>query len=787
LSTNLLLNVIFLLLIIEVREMKRARDYNTISELQLAIEEIASRKGNELKKVKEIIDLGGPPTPLNDTKALQFTNQPLLWQQLKQKEDFWIRIGNLLNLPNYFAVDQENRSTFGLQQIDRVIGTPWLFQLQDLIGEFDNLSDEDRRRLARSNFVSYMKWYDDEASIPFLIVYANYLNLTQGLVPITTTRQHMKAPRPLFKETTVPSKTIPIVVEKKEPPPLDFVKEEHFYINTTMRIVTANTSHQYFFSMEKERPGKPETREFRIRLEQEVRSVPTKGLIFRVLKFVSYYELYVVLLGPSDSTLLRISYSKPGIEFTTDFDFPRLNPDLYDDITYYSVARPTRFVTNKKSVTSLSELTLFDIETLSGLKARKAVFKDLNAAQKRQLIRQDRERLNEVKRPLTDEEVVALRQIRGDRPIPSTLLFEDLTTQEKEEVRKATGFIVLDNLMITYPNLEIPIIAPLAPVFKPFASQERYETDDLEVLACKVIRVPQESLLNVFTLAILARKYMLQGTALKLYLFQYRKGTTDFLANQVREFDVPDFLLPPQRTQTGVLIWRPITEMNIIFHNTEYFYIEVMQQSWTKGQYIMESSEIFQFDFRYSFGLPRSDITPQTSIKNCPIVNALARNGYKIYDFRHDDVPGYTRKFDALYYKYDYGQKRARIILYKEREERAGIADLYVNGLSPRRIVAITPLRSANNLCFLQIKESKETTQLFKIIGKETLLSYDEKEFSLAASLNKTLTLASNGMEEEAASFCVFCGDYTASRDTLSGHYYCDHLCQLLFCTTNRL
>lgn len=782
--------------------MKRQLE-RTIDDLKADIKLIAKdTKLSDAQKIERIIG-AGEPSPALKFKALEFGVEPELWNALKKNDEFWVSVARIMDIAYYGRLDQEGRSTFGVSEVSNVMGVDWFYQLGKLIN-FDSLSEIEQRRRARSEFVSYMQWFDSEASIDFLTFYARYLRI-KGLLPsIDFTKQHIKAVKPLFKSTTIPStpvpkKTIPVVVEQL--PPLGLAEETRFYINTTIRIVLPLESHQFFLQMKKEAEGKAETRLFTVRLENLEHNIPTQGLITRVLKFVTENELYIVISGESDNTLIRVQYNKRDFPFTLDTKFPPLNPDLFDDLIYYDLKHPSRYATNVKSVNSLDQLMLFDVGVLGGLITRRVERKDLTKEEL--VIHLKYENLDRksaaFNRPLEKEERDALlkrRLSRGENTSGiDTMTRAQLTDDEVAYVRREIGYIDLETMKKTkisdYSTLWVPIVKPLVPIFRPTRIQAIYAKDEVELVAAKVIRVPQEVFKTFFTLAVLARKYTAWGVdkfITQLYLFRYVKTDDSYRVDRPHVIDVENFLLPPHIPELGVVVWRTVKELNLIFHDKNFFYIEAMQEGLSEQrQSIMRNSPVLEFNFLYSPFKALSGLSPENTIKDFAILNTLASNGYKMYDFRHDIAEGHESKFDALFYKYNYENGKARLIVYKARSERAGIADLLVEKLSPRRIIAISPMQSMNLLAFIQIKVPKGEKGLYRLIGKEALLTYDPATFSLASQLQSSLTVSSLNMQEEVASCCAFCAEYTSNDDQKTGYYYCDALCQLLFCTTNRL
>lgn len=761
--------------VITKKRMKNLRSFTTLTELETEIERIArGTKESQTQKIERIFDLG-QPVPSTEERILLFGFSPQLWDVLKRNNEFWIDIVKAIGLPNY----EEGRVVFGNQQIYERIDLDRFSEFVASVEGYTKLSKNEQITAIRQVFYNYMRWYDAEASIQFLVLYMQYLKIKgegkerSDLVSLDYTKQHVKATRPAFKETVIPSATSTTsttTTAEEVSPPLTVKLVENLYIGTTMTILSPTRSYIFILQMNKKDKG----RLFTIRFDGVDQTIPTEGIITRILKFVSLNILYVVISGESDSILVRIQFTKAGAPFTTDPAFPPLNADLFDDLLYYDTSKDTTFATNMKSVSSFDELLRFDVSVLSGLKGSRAVFKDLTKAQKAQLQKQNLQEVKGIYREISEEEKDALSKLRkkqGRGVVKNDkTIFRELDTEELEYIHKEIGYIDLENMFIRYSQLMKKIVEPIVPVFR--WGPHTYVKNDLEVLAVKLIHIPHVGSLQLFTLAVLVKKYTSNITwDTQLYALQYSFVNDTFKVERVKVLEVTDFLMDN----------RAVVSFNLIFHDTNFFYIQVIQGGVKPQQLITRNSLTLEFDFRYSRIAQLSGLSPQVVIKDYKLLNTLAHNGYRIYDFRHNVVPLVSSKFDAVFYKYDYERERARLIFYKAREDRPGIADTYIDNLSPNRIIAIIPIQSANYICYVQIRPSAPgKTSFFSIVGKQTsLLSLDDK-FSLATQFKTNLTL-------ETTPFCTFCGTYTHTNDNVTKNYYCNNLCQLLFCTTNQL
>lgn len=766
--------------------------------LETQIEEIANSRLSLTKKIEQIFDLGLPQAS-QKVKALRFKANAITWSVLKLDREFWLEITRTLNVPDYEAIDTNNTATFGVNQILNAIGGDFFTQLTQLPSlleneqetDFYSLSEAQQRKKVRDAFYNYMTWYDSEASIHFLVLYAYYLRIKNQALPIDITMQHRKASDPLFKNTSIPTTTLVKEEEVKviessssSPPPLEIVVDNEFFFHTQIRIVDKANVYLFFLEMQKRKGG----RVFTVSLDKQEEDVATKGVITDVIKFVSFSTIYAVLIGPIDNILLRINFTDP-FPLRVDHDFPRLDPTLFDDLVYHDARVITKVATNRKSVDSLDTLRLIDLSIFMDLDKRLGDEKLLTKAEKKRHMQQllrERDHSYTKDRELTSQEKELLAELRLEegrgRVANDTTQFNELNLSDSRYIRRRLNLYVKEDILYTRP-----LVKPLAPVFKSRIDDNGKDTifvkDDVEVIAARVINVPYTGRPFLFTLVVLARKYVTDSeSTLHLYTYRYNSNATqDYVADRSQILDVCEFLLDKSSHR--------VREFNLIFHvSTYFFHIEVIYESLIGEQVTVRSSDLLYYNFEFRVSLPGA-LTPNPSleIKDYKLIDTVRRHNYRIYDFRHHrvldtDVYVSVAKFDAIFYKYDYKEESARVIFYKAREDKPGIADITVKLLAPNFMIGFTPMRSAGNLTFMQLKSlPTNTTALYRIRGTDTSLKPQDDQFTLATHLNASLTL------RERPPFCTFCGGYTDTFDLKSSFYYCDELCQLLFCATNRL
>jgi len=217
-----------------------------------------------------------------------------------------------------------------------------------------------------------------------------------------------------------------------------------------------------------------------------------------------------------------------------------------------------------------------------------------------------------------------------------------------------------------------------------------------------------------------------------------------------------------------------VKEFNVIFHNNQC-YVEIMQLATPSKQIKMMSSEIFNFTPDYSISMTRAP----TYVMDGVFLKLMAQNHYKMYDYRHDVVV--NRLFDCIFTKYDYTLRQIRIIIYKSNENgRAppSIADIR-GTLDGPGIILLSPRHTTTNLCNI-LFESKPDRPFKISLKKDRHLEPLPGNYSLSTSLSGMVI-------ERPHAHCVFCGTGKARKDLKSGYFYCDRVCQHLFCKTRAM
>ncbi len=771
-------------------------------------------KMGQLKKILSIVGMGAPK-PSVDTRILEYSIDSTIWNELKSESEFWAKILTQIGLPDYDAVDKEDNTIFGIASIYAIMGANWFYQV---ISQLSSDVEDDPvllKKALRRQFYEYVTWFDSQASINYLILYANYLNIMGQLEPIASTRKQKAVPAPFFKTVEIPppSTAKERKTEQVQVRPLDLRKEEFFYVNSTLLIVNTMFNNdgtksdidvpmRYFFYM-RQKTQSPSLGEYVFNIVEDKRVLETKtrGPITRVLKFFIDPYIYLVIQGERDRKLLQVNrVTMDNVTIVSNY-FDEIDATMFDDLLYVNKWITPNVATHQTSVSHITDLRILNTSVLSGLYPLKRTIQDLKPDEKKLFTRQQlNERVGAGKdRPLTQEEQNALVEIRRIQGLPEpsgSVLFSELDQDDIEisYIRKKINYVSLES---KFGNLFTLLPSPLAPVFVK-SGLTAYNKNDVECLATRVLSVPYPTSRLYLHVGIIARKYTSNTmgenrgvnnssaytTVLYIYRYRYSINTRLYSIDKELQFVLDDFI------QKSAIV----KQFNVIFHSNKYLHVELIQQESSESkQTFTRNSRIVHYDLNPSFIESRILPPPPSNelIKDFTLLDTLRKNGYQTYDYRHNIVLGESSKYDCVFYKYLYASSQARIIFYKSREgvnTRPGVSDLFITRLTPRRIIALTPMRSANNIAYLQIRVPEKEIGFFRITGQQELPAYEENKFSLSHALDVKLSLnESIEMDVTQPSYCVSCGHYTNTRDTITGNFYCDEMCQYLFCETDEL
>lgn len=811
---------------------KRTRndDSTPLGKLKKTITETSTRASSPTIAVDRIF-FSVSPVPSKDTSLLIFTNDEYkLWPALKQDIDFWYDIIENLGLPD---LDPTFNASLQLSNFSTVMTEPWMKEVIEK-KQLANVDDTLLHRSLFDAFLCYMKWYDKDASVSFLILYAYYLKHSEPslLVSFSTTPCHaeVREPQPIFTEppivtnttsTTSTTSTTTTVSTSSPTNPLKIVTVDKLDIISTLDYQTTTNWFKYTFSMEK--GIKP--RVFRIRSEEKLYEVKTNGVIERILKFVYQGMIIVVISGPVDKKLIRFWY---------DFD-PRAvivvdNFSLsgeYDDLTYAHQLRPSRYATNQKSVSTFALLNLIDLKLLANIipcdnitkdekLRRAAIFKELHEntqGDNRALTEQEKKALIfwRTSKGITEAlpKDMTLAQLNVSDPIygyeaflavqQALLSIPTVCLQDKEEHKRVVEPIILegldDNEKILYRRV------PFLPKYK--TAREAHPLGSEEAIGIRVVRMPGETQEDVFHLAVLSKFYTEEDEkthTLRIRFFLYRKHKDKGLfvdsGSYMKDRDI--ILLDNH------IITAPIKDFTIVFHSESWCHVEITELT-INNEIVFHNSQMVYIDRNYPGFLPRRVFAPLTSIKDGAFFLLMATNGYKMYDFRPDPSTEPNRlgefRFDCIFVKYVSISARPygiQILAYKSDAEGGQplIAFKKLKWEKPP-ISMISPMHLQDNLFYIvpsgathevlnvKFDEQRRFTvypENFNLSSRRTPLSDNTVEYDIATSLQRSLRL-SNKDEPH----CVLCGEYANNRDELSNKVYCDELCQFVFCQTHPL
>lgn len=720
--------------------MQRTRD--EIDALKAEIEQLVDdRVLTRDRKIDRLFRLRKPEEVSEaDVKrdGLNFWLNRGAWATLKLDREFWLDVIHRLGFVDVEATNEMGNKMFSLPEIASILGDDMAFRMMQQGNLFD-LPVMEQQHYAKNQFMDYMLWYDERASMNYLVLYGRFLALNQQLVPLERTREHRQG-----DIITAPRIT----------------SESTYHVVSHLTVVAQATTYAFFFYQQKQQQAP-----FVIQQGTQKNEVPVTGPILRVLKFfypknTTYVTprddtVFLVLWGPQDNKLLRFNHR--NVHDVMVVDKFVMNPDDFDDLTYVnSDTQPTRFATNAKSAKSLDDLKIIDLSRLSAMLP--------------QQIRRLADLTREEKRRLAEQ-------------------------RQQNMTRESVGYLDIQT-EYDYGRLFARFPEPITVRF--LHEQAIYQTGQVELLAVRLVRVPGERSEAACHLAALVRQYTSNEGAfhlqLRLYRYQPTQGGqfTSFASRIIRL----DEFLTPSTESTRVTI----AEMNLIFHTHSVFYVEVMERRTflDQDEFGYVTSRLVEFDFLYAPSLEVvNDATISlVDVKDASLFEALRMQRYRLYDYRHDTVTttSGSARYDAVFYRYNVVKAHARLIFYKAGEFPT-VVEYRLDQLKPHHLLSIVPLPKLPNIAFLSFKkeELRETPEgTFRIITLEEpsivrlsladgdeMTRYTPETFSLATQLQQKLTVSSTA--------CVFCGDKAQARDKSTGKLYCDRLCQELACRSYRL
>lgn len=327
--------------------MKRVAPRLSLAQLKEQIEAIAlDERLTFNQKVARIFSIDKQASDEGDSQTPWLKEQA--WQTLKQDVDFWDSVVATIITPeeqfvNLGARDENDKPTSGMAEIAYLLGdTPLTGEITVALRAYP---EEKQQRAALGIFTSYMRWHDKSPmAFDYLALYARYLARMNLLVPLESTREHRDA--------------LPLTASE------DVEYAFFSYLAVTLTAVNKKrreTGH-FLFSQRKD------TRLFTIQFGTQKVTVPTKGVITGMVKFVYNTQVMLVLSGSSDNMLVR--FPLDHIENFIVISPFILRIDQFDDLLIIDADKSHRFASHMKAIVSDSTNTLgaFDCALLAQVK-----------------------------------------------------------------------------------------------------------------------------------------------------------------------------------------------------------------------------------------------------------------------------------------------------------------------------------------------------------------------------------------------------------------------------------
>ncbi|TAJ71562.1 MAG: hypothetical protein EPO45_20210 [Sphingobium sp.] len=673
------------------------------------------------------------------------------WRELKVDRAFWHEIVQALDYVDWDYQWRDNKGVLNITQrvtlvdVYSVLGQEIAGLIEQSIDEtVDPLDSEASEALAKDLFMRYITLYDQLACQNFLVLYARYRLLKgnafswQQFELFERVGADNDDERDPYPREIQPGKTRFSVQYNTDE--LDYV----LYSTLTVRDKESlNWNYTIYVRPGEEYPRLDSSRSptpvLYIALQMptayqnrtQTLRVETRRPISSVLKF--YYEGYLYLCcsssGTADGLLIKVHRSlvtDPPFEYLIIEPFGIDDFDQWRDVTFIDEgAVQSIFATNKRAVSSLSELIATDISRFA-----------LLTEYEEEGPPQDMTRLERLlKRPM------GLRLLGGDDTVE--------------------------------------------------------DWNQFQVLGCRIVKLPLERHPTLMYVAALSRRYLDEHEPRRwqynLYIFRYSE------LKLVEPYDLSylgetRFILgPADDLPEAMQIW----DLDLLFFTPAHFYVQITYKIPGSSELHTRNSAWYALDPDRDFSFLHAkeplawedvvDVVPDANL-----VTTLKNNHYYAFDMRHSFNLAQTAdsRFDVVYFKRDYAEKRARFVFYKiHARGLSAVGDLYVRDiqrtdwsrvkLTLPKILGFARIPSAlipgnRGLCLIRTKgvrmfDDQHSIRYFMVVdfkGRDeaTLDDYESGEFDLASATQQA---------------CALCGHEFKARimHQSTGEFYCETVC----------
>lgn len=916
--------------------MKRLFDQGKLNNIRDGVEKDADARGppntdEETKfrsRIKAIIERSRSIPGKNRIEFMGSDKQE--WEELTKNGDadkFWADIARRVGI----NVDELDEAS-----ITNIMDFNWFWEVMESDGL---LMEESSVRLdgLLEALRKYVKYYDPEISLPFMLIYMRFLMIRQNeavgplkkklLVPYGNTKHHVAVSKPIpstpivnnnnspkpvsdvpekkegppievkkepvtkpvvvveNKNQPAPKKTIP-VVEKKKPlsdepespfapsrksatvkpvvvdnkkkveeapnksapsdaaPSLVFMSDniEYDFMSTLLYDIPKKDRFAYKFYT------KAAEVEKKLYIEKEGKKVAiaTKGSITRVLKFVYHGFIVLIASGVLDKMYIRFRYDLFEPEYFLVINNYTLDGE-WDDISYAVKGGSPRFVLPINAIDdvrarkdhSFAVLDLAELIKLRPLMSQSGDYKDVKTmgqydiSDNRKLTGQEAEILVSYQRDVdsnfdaaweanVQSEGVAFRDYWKQYWMSNTI--DELELNHLEALKRATSSIDFAPIGQTKHADVFTVFKLPFPTILFVNEPTQMKQGNRILVALKIITVPAaETGDTQFHLACLTRfvngktGQLTFKLCISFSLYEKdREGA--YKTNKYTMMDL-EKLSPP--TVRHTLLDRDerdnatqsVKDFNVIFHNTAWCHVELTTISNASNMTNIANSRIFYFDRQYGMkDLATNDYNSgiQLPIKDKAFFEMMARNHYKLYDYRHH--PRAHTLFHAIFVKYypnDKDKSPIRFVVYKAQGDADVTGEpplVAVARVSPRipgdtsaRVDIISPVHTHEKLFFFSfVGRTPKPLVRVSFNHGNNFVKYNAETMDLASALQKSLSLGAT-FEKEGDSMCVegaksmhcvLCGDMEsehAFEDTKDGKIYCDEVCQYIFRQTRAM
>jgi hypothetical protein len=708
--------------------------------------------------------------------------------QSKSENDFWKKIIDALPFIDVTLKDSKKKETLlTTDDITRIVGEGTFTALQEAFQLRTSLTyGRKEYNVLKQLYFEYVLGYNEDAATHFLTLMVHYRYLKDSLIPVMTmlsyahhddrSSNNNNNNNNNNNDDDDPNKytTIPKRVPKYE------IDKTYQYF-TMLDLFRNNLTKRYLFyqlvTMD-ENINEPLVIQVN-NDDSSKRMIETDGLVTGILKF--YHNNKILLFVETRrSFLLKISCDNLTTEKVDDIQplfTARFNDNFYIDANriYEST-----FCSNIKSSPAYAETQILDIRKM---------FNVINVAK----LTDDEKKLWNV---LTRKFIKNPDQDQDDQETAAARLrYTELTNRKN---------VVPRNLMVAISGRQSfsdAVSEKGVLYYDPPDSNQNVEpmtSKQVRVLGCKVVSLPTHRNQDKYvTVAILVEKH--SNLKKHLLFMHFRKYQFNIQQNKYVLFGDPVMLELRSTEENGIssgvrfddgdFVFK-VLDFDLYFFTNDTFFIQIFFENIEgPGEKFYVKNSSFNFE---KFLFSKIDQGDSPAVTTSQLILAAMKYDYRI--IRYDNHDPLTMKFDHVLLKNRPASDTCRVIFAKLNTTIVVVYQIDLVDININDIISITPLANQQDgFAYIRVRFNGQVN-ILKIVNGNGYKDYESNDESFLRSSFSRFNLNNGGSTTttkittmKKSNICSFCGSHTTKLDNLTHNYYCDPVCQLLFCTTKRM